>query len=77
MRSITDRVSSTLMDLRKFLILLESGQAQERIDQFARSVDADIIVVKKKQRNLLEKIFHKSFTNGVALSSPTPVLIIK
>ena len=59
------------------LILLDSGQAQERIDQFARSVDADILVVKKKQRNLLEKVFHKSFSNGVALTSPIPVLIIK
>jgi len=59
------------------LIMLESGQAKESIDHFARSVDADLLVVKKKQRNLLEKIFHNSFTNGVALSSPTPVLIIK
>ena len=56
---------------------LEGGPPAEMIVDYARNVDADLVVVGSRGRGALSTLFLGSVSHGIAHTSDTDVLIVK
>lgn len=70
-------LKQTYSGKKRLLFDMKHGNFQEKIEDFARGKQADILVMMTHKRNFIERLFEKSAVKGVARHTHIPLLVIK